>query len=86
VLHGYSSSPSTSTSWYSPGEVGGLALSVPPTGWSNILIPDKHALITDAGKILPQKTSAGSQAQMSCSAQEESPQRRKFNLKGEKIN
>jgi hypothetical protein len=28
---------------------------------------------------LPQKTSAGSSAQMICSAQEESPQRRKFN-------
>jgi hypothetical protein len=28
---------------------------------------------------LPQKTSAGSPAQMICSAQEESPQRRKFN-------
>ncbi len=28
---------------------------------------------------LPQKTSAGSPAQMTCSAQEESPQRRKFN-------
>lgn len=32
-------------------DVGGLRLAYPKLGWSHILIPDKHSLIMDAGKL-----------------------------------
>uniref|UniRef100_A0A0K8STL2 Chromatin-remodeling ATPase INO80 n=1 Tax=Lygus hesperus TaxID=30085 RepID=A0A0K8STL2_LYGHE len=34
-----------------PVSPGGLLACRPPVGWSNIVIPDKHTLVTDAGKL-----------------------------------
>ena len=44
----FSSAP---TLHYSAPNLAGVQGSAPPHGWSNILIPDKHSLITDAGKL-----------------------------------
>nr|CAD7431166.1 unnamed protein product [Timema monikensis] len=39
------------TRLFHPPVLGGLAASVPRFGWSNILVPDKQTLVTDAGKL-----------------------------------
>ena len=42
---------SSLTSDFQPLARGGLAGSRPQQGWSNIVIPDKQSLISDAGKL-----------------------------------
>ncbi|RZF37180.1 hypothetical protein LSTR_LSTR009705 [Laodelphax striatellus] len=41
----------TSSMYFTPVKVGGLCASSRLTGWSNISIPDKQTLVTDAGKL-----------------------------------
>ncbi|XP_039288184.1 chromatin-remodeling ATPase INO80 [Nilaparvata lugens] len=41
----------TSSMYFTPITVGGLSASSPLKGWSNINIPDKQTLVTDAGKL-----------------------------------
>lgn len=41
----------STSSTFSYQQIGGLAVCTPINGWSNIIVPDKQTLVTDAGKL-----------------------------------